>query len=111
MANHGELTPHVWPPYVGLSTTEGEPIDDPNYGRGLISWRTEPDGSILGSARILAPKGIYTHVVFYSGPRKEHPPMPGHEPQQVPHPVVFDRPGTIEINPIRNGEYLPRQGW
>jgi hypothetical protein len=104
--NFGSLGFAVWPPYIGLSTSDGEPYDDPNYARGLIKWRTLDDGQIVGNAHILAPKGIYTELVFYWGPWKDNP--PADNPHVLPHPVVFDRPGTIEIDPITNEDYLPR---
>lgn len=104
--NHGKLTAVVWPPYVGLWTALGEPLDDPNYSRGMIRWRTEKDGTILGSARITVPTGAFTHLVFFSGPGLPHPSMG--VPQKLEHPVVFDRPGFIDIDPIQNQDYLPR---
>lgn len=112
--NQGFLGAVVWAPYVGLTVSPpgvgpvafGEPIDDPNYGRGLISWRTQADGLIVGSAQILVPKGVYTHVVFFSGPARPHGMMG--VPQVIEHPIVFDRPGVVELDPIGCGEYLPR---
>lgn len=110
----GYLGARVWPPYVGLATGEhrngaiadGEPIADPNYCRGQIMWYTHETGEITGSARITAPKGVYTHLVFFCGPALEHPLMG--EPQRLEHPVVFDRPGFIDVDPITDGDYLPR---
>jgi hypothetical protein len=104
--NYGALNVQVWPPYIGLSTAEGEPFDDMNYCRGFIQWRTLADKQIVGSAKILAPKGVYTSLVFYWGPDKVHP--AADNPHVLEHPVVFDRPGTIEIDPITNNDYLPR---
>lgn len=112
--NFGELQFTVWPPYAGLSTSDpgvgptapGEPFEDLNYTRAMIQWRTEPDGDILGSARIYIPAGIFTHIVFFSGPGREHPLMA--PAKKLDHPIVFDRPGVVELNPIKNTDYLPR---
>jgi hypothetical protein len=54
-------------------------------------------------ARVRVPKGIYTHLVFCAGPHQD-----AHMPPatQLEQPVVFDRPGFIDIDPInqrRNG--------
>jgi hypothetical protein len=109
----GRLAVNVWPPYIGLSDrfpgapgeiAQGEPHDDVNYARGMIQWRTE-NGQVVGSAQIYAPTGIWSHVVFFSGPHHIHPLM-GSNP--FDQPVVFDRPGVIELNPIQNHDYLPR---
>lgn len=113
-ANHGELSVVVWPPYIGLATTgdhngaiaAGEPFEDINYARGQIMWRTTADDRVLGAARIVAPAGVYSHLVFFCGPGREHPLMG--DPQQLEHPVVFDRPGFIDVDPIANQDYLPR---
>lgn len=108
----GQLIVDVWPPYVGMTTQDpgppgtlalGEP-DDANYARGMIKWRTE-HGNTIGAAHIYIPKGIYTHIVFFSGPHRNHSLMGANQLEQ---PVVFDAPGMIELNPIHNQEYLPR---
>jgi hypothetical protein len=111
--SHLQLGATVWPPYIGLSVGDPgpagtvaahEPYDDAIYARGMIHWRTE-NGGVVGGAKIFAPKGIYTHIVFFSGPHHVHPLM-GAVPLE--HPLVFDLPGVVEIDPIRNDEYLPR---
>ena len=113
--NFGELSAIVWPPYMGLATgypgppgavAENEPHDDINYARGQIMWRSEPDGTIVGGVKIFVPKGIYTHVVFFSGPHHVHPLMGANQFEQ---PLVFDRPGIVEIDPVQNLDVLPRQ--
>ena len=109
----GELKVRVWPPYVGLATSDpgagptaaGEPFEDLNYTRGLIAWRTKTDGDVVGAAQIHVPKGIYTHIVFFSGPHRVHALM---KANKLEHPVVFDRPGVVELNPIQDTDYLPR---
>lgn len=112
--NVGTLNVAVWPPYVGVSDrfpgnpgeiAQGEPHEDINYARGMVKWRTEPDGQVVGSVQVYVPKGIWTHIVFFSGPHHIHPLM-GSNP--FDQPVVFDQAGIIELNPIHNQEYLPR---
>ena len=110
--SEGVLGAIVWPPYVGLASgdpgagpvAEHEPYEDINYTRGQIVWRTLPDGEIVGAAQVAAPKGIYTHVVFFAGPQK--PMMMGSN--KFEQPIIFDHPGIVEINPIANQDYLPR---
>lgn len=110
--NHGMLSVVVWPPYVGLASGDpgngpvalNEPYDDANYARAMIAWRTEPSGVILGSATVSVPKGIWTHVVFFAGPQRDK--LMGCN--QFEQPVVFDRPGFVELDPIHNQDVLPR---
>lgn len=110
----GVLSVDVWPVYLGVATAHpgnpfestvalNEPYDDMDYNRGQISWRTV-DGQILGNATVFAPKGIYTHLVFFRGPHREA--FQGAEPLE--HPLVFDRAGMIEVDPITNQERMPR---
>jgi hypothetical protein len=107
-ANHGRLMVDVWPTYIGMGeSTDGvtlsERAGDPDYQRGQISWEAHPDGTITGRARVQLPKGIYTHLMFCHGP-VEH--LIGVE--QFEHPVVFDRPGFFDVDPIVNKDYMPR---
>ena len=66
----------------------------------------------FGSRTWFLPKTwVYTHIAFFRGPHKEPtdslpPPFQGAE--LLGQPLVFDRPGIIEIDPIRNQERLPR---
>lgn len=103
----GVLTVHVWPVYVGLSAghpgdpleipvAANEPYDDMNYERSQITWETV-NGETLGRGVVAAPKGVYTHILFFRGPHPEA----FQDYEQLEQPVVFDRPGFIEINPIR----------
>lgn len=110
----GRLQIDVWPPYIGLAdrfpgnpgeVAQGEPHDNINYARGMIKWRTEDDGQILGSAQIYVPTGVWTHVVFFSGPHHIHPLMGSN---QFDQPVVYSEPGVLEMNPIQHQQYLPR---
>lgn len=103
--NQGQLGGKVWPPYVGLATDEGEPFDTAGYERGMISWRVEENG-IFGRAVVWVPKGVYTEIRYYSGPHAENGEMG--DRQRLEHPVVFDRLGQIELDPIQDATYLPR---
>lgn len=121
--NLGKLSVEVWPPYIGMATAHpgppgavapaGEPFADPDYTRGMIMWRHEPDPQspngqrVVGSAKIWLPKGVFTHVVFFFGPHSSHQ-VAGCNPLE--QPIMFDRPGMINIDPIRNQQYLPRGG-
>lgn len=106
--NHGELVVNVWPTYVGVGeSTDGvtlaERVGHPDYQRGQIWWDTMPDGEIVGHARVQLPKGVFTHLLFCHAPTESVIGV-----QQLEHPVVFDRPGFFDVDPIRNQDYLPR---
>lgn len=109
-ANHGRLMVDVWPSYIGIGeSTDGgatllEQADHPDYERGQITWTTHPDGTITGKARVALPKGIYTHLMFCHGPTERLIAV-----EQFEHPVVFDRPGFFDVDPIVNKDYVPRQ--
>lgn len=120
-ANHGLLQVTVWPAYVGLGEMSGttakldgsvevqlfEPIDDFDYQRGQIAWATQKDGSIFGRGRVFAPKNrpgsSYTHIIFTMHPSQDVVGV-----VKLEHPITFDRAGFVDIEPIRNQEYLPR---
>jgi hypothetical protein len=106
----------VWPVYLGMSTghpgvVEGavplhEPFDDIDYERGQITWVRQPDGEILGRARVCIPKGVWTHYVFCSG----FQPAALLGARALEQPLVFDRAGFVDVDPIYNREVLPRNG-
>jgi hypothetical protein len=109
--NQGTLGAIVWPTYMGVATgdpgqgqtPEHEPWGEPDYERGQIHWHTE-DGQIYGKAQVCAPKGVYTHFVFCRG--CDRPSMMDNN--QLDQPIVFDRAGFIDIDPIQFTDYLPR---
>lgn len=116
MSGVGVLGVVVWPPYIGLAVCPvgdpgpgpvavGEPFGDVNYARGMIRWRTEVGGDVVGGADVWLPAGVFTHVVFFSGPHREA--LMGFK--KVEHPVVFDRPGMTRVDPIQNQDFLPRR--
>lgn len=108
----GVLGALVWPTYVGVASDdpgpgpvpEHEPYEDVNYSRGQIWWTAQPDGEIVGSAQVFAPKGVYTWFVFCHGPIRHM--MMG--ATKLDQPIVFDRAGLIDVEPIQNVSYLPR---
>jgi hypothetical protein len=62
VSGHGQLVFNVWPSYIGFGTTPTEVL--PFERRRQIMWRTE-NGQIVGGATVWAPKGTYTHVLFF----------------------------------------------
>lgn len=98
-----QLHLQAWPTYVGVTDGTHEPAGD--YRRGAIQWSAQPDGQILGCARIWAPKGTWTHYVFYSGPQDDATVM---GIATMEHPIIFDRAGVIDVDPIHNHDVLPR---
>lgn len=113
MSDQGVLTVVVWPPYVGLTQghpgegplAEHEPFEDMNYSRGQVVWRTPLPGVVMGRAEIYVPTGVYTHVAFFSGPQRAA--LMGTKPLE--QPMVFNRPGVVELDPIVNQDVLPRR--
>lgn len=94
----------VWPLYVGVTDGAAEPTGI-DYQRGQILWNTHPDGQVLGAARVYVPKGTWTHYVFYSGPQPAATVM---GIVVMEHPIVFDRAGIVDVDPIRNRDIMPR---
>jgi hypothetical protein len=100
----GTLSFTIWPTYVGVSSgapaggVHWEPTDL-GYQRGQIAWELE-DGQIVGRAKIDAPAGHYTHLLYFHHP--EHPQSIGSV--QLPHPVDFPTAGVIDVYPITNAD-------
>jgi hypothetical protein len=113
----GLIHVEVWPSYVGLGEMTGsavrvdgtqqldlhEPVDQAEYQRGQITWKTAADGAITGHGKVWAPKGVYTHIIYARGPVGNV--CGAFKPE---HPIVFDRPGFVDVGPIQNQEVLPR---
>jgi hypothetical protein len=103
----------VWPVYLGAASGHAgdgplpanEPYDDPNYRRGQILW-TKRSSVTQGRAVIQLPKGVWTHYVFCSGDQ----PATMMRCVHMEQPVVFDRPGFLEVDPIHNHTVIPRLG-
>lgn len=107
-ANQGLLTLDVWPVYMGLAeSTDGvtfiEQLSHADYQRGQIFWEARPNGVVVGRARVCLPKGVHTHLLFCIGPTEG---IIGTE--RLEHPVIFDRPGFFDVDPIHHSNYLPR---
>ncbi len=109
----GLLSGIVWPVYMGVATGDPgpvwaaplvEPFGDINYNRGQINWVPQKNGDVLGTAEVFVPKGVYTYLVFCAGPLQHG--IIGCRPLE--QPLIFDRPGIVDISPIRNRDYLPR---
>jgi len=100
--NDGTLSLIVWPAYVGVSTTpptgglHWEPSDI-YYQRGQINWELEGE-QIVGRAKIYAPAGTFTHLIYFRHP--EDPQSVGSV--QLPHPITFTEAGVIDVYPITN---------
>lgn len=100
----GTLALTVWPVYIGVCTEDpgpgpiayGEP-DAADYVRGQIAWSLEGE-EIVGRAVIHAPVGVFTHMAYFRGP--QGPCMSGK--MQLDHPIIFHRPGMIDVYPITN---------
>ena len=114
-AGAGTLYIAVWPTYAGACQHDpgpgpvpyGEP-QDTRYRRGQIQWGMQ-NGDIIGRTVIHAGPGRYTHLAYFHGP--EGPCMCGKV--QLPHPILFEHAGAIEVYPITNSDLglLKAQGW
>jgi hypothetical protein len=102
----GTLAMTVWPVYIGVCNADlglppfllPEPIGDPNYQRGQITWEHR-NGQIVGRARIHCPPGVYTHFVYFHHPTENR--ISGLT--KMPHPVRFTEPTNIlDVDPIVN---------
>lgn len=108
----GVLKVTVWPVMIGAASDHpgnglvplNEPRGDSDYQRGQIDWTSRPDGTVTGAARVWLPKGVFRYLLFCSGPHEEA--LMGST--SLEQPIVFDRPGYIDIDPIQNQDVLPR---
>src|SRR5687767_2652614 len=64
----GTLGAIIWPTYVGAVLINGkEPVSDPEYARGAITWRPEGD-ELVGSATISVPAGEWGWLIYSHNP-------------------------------------------
>jgi hypothetical protein len=105
MPGEGVLKFDVWPTFLGVagqingSDTVREPFGVPNYERGQIDWSANAAGEVVGKARVCLPAGVYTHYVFWAGPQQLSSVM---GMTKLDEPVVFDRPGFLDVDPINH---------
>jgi hypothetical protein len=106
LGGDGTLAMTAWPAYIGVCDARRgmppfivvEPIDDPNYERGQITWEYR-DGQIVGKARIHCPPGEYTHYLYFQHPKEAL--VTGMV--KMPHPVRFTHPtNVLDVDPIIN---------
>ena len=99
----GRFSAIMWPLHLGVSQGDVEPYGLDRYERGPIEWEWR-DGKILGKARVWVPKGTWTHHVFCTSTTRESV----MDYRQMEHPLVFDRPGFVDVDPITFLQVLPR---
>ena len=99
----GSLAAIMWPLHLGVSVGDLEPFGEDGYERGPIEWEWR-DGHILGKARVWVPKGTWTHHVFCTSPLRDSV----MDRRQMEHPLIFDRPGFVDVDPITFLQVLPR---
>jgi hypothetical protein len=115
VAIEAELACFIWPVYVGLSLGQpepacvGEPIFNPDYQRGQITWTPMPNGEIVGRALIRVPAGDYTHLTYHYGPSvwPSGPQLMGF--RQLDHGLRFPQAATVEIDPINQGDWVNKE--
>lgn len=97
----GVLSAIVWPTYVGAVRTDGaEPMSDPEYQRGSITWRNEGD-EIVGSATINCPAGEWSWLIYCYGPEKPQ----FVSSQKLAFPVQTGPDGFIRIERITKADF------
>ena len=107
LGGDGTLTMTVWPVYIGLCNANlgtppfimaAEPIDDPRYQRGQITWEYR-DGRVVGRARIHCPAGEYTHYLYYQHPTDQA--LTGIA--RMPHDIRLTyETNIVDVDPIIN---------
>lgn len=100
----GVLAFVVWPTHAGAVNWRGEePMFQPEYCRGQISWDMGDDGKLRGRAHIEVPAGEWTHIIYSHDPYK-----PGFvTAQKLAHPLVLDEAGCIDLTEITEDEIKP----
>jgi hypothetical protein len=99
----GILSAVIWPNHAGAVNRFGdEPLSDPDYQRGQITWGMTAGGVLLGNCRILVPMGTWTHIVY------------GHRPdrgftaaQKLSHPMTLSAAGVIDLDDITEADIRP----
>jgi hypothetical protein len=103
--NIGTFGVIVWPSYVGAVNVVGqEPMGDPTYHRGQISWDVMPDsGEIIGRAVVDVPAGEWGWMIYC-----KHPTEQGFvSAQKLNHPLALTAPGQITLDCITESDVRP----
>ena len=80
-----------------------EPLSDPQYQRGQITWERREDGVIVGHARILVPKGLYPKVVYAHHPTTALV----YSTQHLAHAFDFRVDGFVDLEEITQQDFSP----
>jgi len=102
----GTLSFVIWPAYAGAANEDGtEPVSDPDYQRGQISWKVTTQDKILGRTRIQLPAGVWTHILY-----THHPSEPlVITAAKLAHPIVLHQAGYIDLTDITEEDVCPLQ--
>ena len=102
----GVLTMVVWPTHAGAVNERGEePMSDPDYQRGQITWELNEQGRIVGRVKINIPRGMldWTHVIY-----THHPTTPTFiVAQKLAQPMRLPDGGTIDLLDITDDDVKP----
>jgi hypothetical protein len=86
----------VWPTYAGAVNERGEePMGDPDYARGPITWEVNEQGRLVGRCHICIPRGSvdWTHIIYCHNPSQ-----PGFiSAQKLVHPMRLPDGGAIDM--------------
>jgi hypothetical protein len=104
--NEGVLSFVVWPTHAGVCNERGEePISDPDYERGQITWSVNEQGRLVGEVRVRVPRGTldWTHVLY-----THHPSSPAIiTAQKLAQPFRLPDGGTIQLLDITDADVAP----
>lgn len=102
----GVLTLSVWPTHAGALLANGEePISNPDYRRGQITWSVGEDGVIRGKVRIDVPSGEWCYIIYSTHPVKSVVSAI----QPLAHPLRISGPeGCIDLDGITEADVLPK---
>ena len=102
----GVLSFVVWPTHAGAVNERGdEPMGDPDYQRGQITWAVNEQGRLVGSVHISVPSGNtdWTHIIYTHNPTK-----PGFvTAQKLAHPLRLPEGGSIDLIDITDEDVQP----
>lgn len=102
--NEGVLRAVVWPTHAGACNEFGEePISDPDYQRGQLSWGLDESGALTGHCRILVPAGRWCFVVY-----SHHPARPVIiSAQKLSIPFDLPQASWIDLDGITEADVRP----
>jgi hypothetical protein len=100
----GILSAVIWPSHAGACDEQGnEPISNPDYQRGQLSWGLDESGRLTGHCRILVPAGTWCFTIY-----SHHPTKPVIiNAQKLSPPMILPKAGWIDLDNITEEDIRP----